>query len=97
MGRNEEAGSVLGLVWCFLEELVCERIGVLLEARLQRCKPLIHIPLDRTCVADAGTDERHDQHEQRSGDDPAHYLIGHRFEPFGRSQYIDGRGFGLTA
>jgi hypothetical protein len=97
VGWSEEGSLLLRLIWPFREELVRERIGVFLEAGLQRGKPLIHIALDRLRVADAGTDERQDEDEQRRGEDPAHDSIGHLFPPFGRSQQYQPPGIRIDS
>lgn len=67
----------------FREDLVRQRIGVLLEAGLKCRKPLIHIPFQRARVADVRTDERQDHHDCHDGENPAHGFIGHRFGRFG--------------
>ena len=75
--------SLLRLIWRSGEELVRQRVGVLLEARLKRPKTLIHILFQRSRVADERTDERQNHHGHDGGEDPAHGFIGHRFGGFG--------------
>ena len=82
-GPRTVARLFLRLIWRSGEELVRQRVGVLLEACLKRLETLIHVLFQRARVADERTDERQNHHGHDGDEDPAHGFIGHRFGGFG--------------